>query len=142
VSDTSQTEESRRFIDLADPAEQERLSPSGIAAFLRISGIWSLDDSQALGLLGAATPTSLHEWAAENERRTLGQDAIVRISYLIGIYKALNVCHGKELADAWITLPNRNPIFAGKAPIDYMIENGLRGLATVRQLLEARCQGQ
>ena len=142
MSDTSHTERPGRSIDLADPAEQERQSPSGIAAFLRISDIWSLDDSQALGLLGAATPATLHEWAAENEGRMLGQDTITRISHLIGIYKALNVCHGKELADTWIKLPNRSPIFAGKTPVDYMIENGQRGLATVRRLLEARCQGQ
>jgi hypothetical protein len=129
-------------IDLADPAQQKRLSPSAIAAFVNIANIWLLKDTQALGLLGAATPATLLDWKTENEGRTLDQNTLTRISYLIGIYKALNICHGQELADSWVTLPNQNPIFAGKTPVGYMIENGQPGLALVRGLLDARCQGQ
>jgi hypothetical protein len=129
-------------IGLADPAQQKRLSPSAIAAFVNIVNIWSLKDTQALGLLGAATPATLLDWKTENEGSTLDQNTLTRISYLIGIYKALNICHGQELADSWVTLPNQNPIFRGKTPVGYMIENGQPGLAMVRRLLDARCQGQ
>ena len=31
-------------------------------------------------------------------------DTMLRISYLIGIFKALNILHGKALADRWVSL--------------------------------------
>jgi hypothetical protein len=128
-------------INLADPAERKRLSRSAIIGFIKMASIWSLTDAQALGLLGAATPATLHEWQVENEGRPLAQDTLTRISYLIGIFKALNICHSQNLADSWILLPNQNSIFAGETPLEFMVQNGEPGLATVRRLLEARCQG-
>ena len=89
-------------IGLADPAQQKRLSLSAIAAFINIANIWSLKDTQALGLLGAAPLATLLGWKTENEGRTLEQNTFTRISYLIGIYKALNICHGQGLADQCI----------------------------------------
>jgi hypothetical protein len=129
-------------VDLADPAEQERLSPSAIIIFIRMAKIWSLTDAQALGLIGAATPATLREWEVENEGRKLSQDTLTRISYLIGIFKALNICHGQALADSWILLPNESPIFVGGTPLEFMVQNGQPGMAMVRRLLEASCQGQ
>jgi hypothetical protein len=66
---------------------------------------------------------------------------MLRISYLIGIFKALNILHSKALADRWITLPNRNPIFRGIAPLEYMIRGGIPAIQLVRRLLDARRGG-
>jgi hypothetical protein len=129
-------------IGLTNPAKRQLLSPSAISLFIGIACRWSLKDSDALGLLGAVTPATLLEWKSENQGRTLGQEMLTRISYIVDIFKALNICHGQELADTWVKLPNQNPIFAGETPVGYMIRNGQPGLAIVRQLLEARCQGQ
>ena len=76
------------------------------------------------------------------EGRTLDEDKLMRISLLIGIFKALNLCYGQDLADSWVTLLNQNPIFAGEAPVDYMIQHGQPGMAKVRRLLDGRCAGQ
>jgi hypothetical protein len=54
------------------------------------------------------------------EGRILDEDKLMRISLLIGIFKALNICHGQKLADRWVTLQNKNILFAGEAPVDYM----------------------
>ncbi len=142
MSEANELGQIERAINLADPAEQERLSPSAITLFIKMANIWSLTDAQALGVIGVATSATLHEWAVENEGRTLAQDTLMRISYLIGIFKALNICHGQDLADSWILLPNQNPIFAGRSPLEFMVQSGQPGLATVRRLLDARCQGQ
>ena len=63
------------------------------------------------------------------------------MSYLIGIFKALRILHCEALADEWVHLPNQNPIFAGQAPLAYMIRGGLPAMQTVRRLLDARRAG-
>ena len=66
---------------------------------------------------------------------------LTRVSYLIGIFKALNVLYGEKLADEWVRLPNQNPIFAGRTPLAYMMAGGVTSLQTVRRLLDARRGG-
>ena len=64
-----------------------------------------------------------------------------RISYLVGIFKALNILHSQKLADEWVRLPNTNRIFAGRTPLEYMIRGGVPAMQTVRRLLDARRGG-
>jgi hypothetical protein len=142
MSDVSQPRAFRNHPDLSAPVEQERLSPAAIGAFVNIAKIWSLNDVQALGLLGVVTVSTFLEWKTEMEGRTLDEDTLMRISFLIGIFESLNICYGQHLADCWVTLPNQNPIFAGEVPVDYMIRHGQPGMAKVRRLLDARCVGQ
>jgi Protein of unknown function (DUF2384) len=78
----------------------------------------------------------------EPKSRTLDQDVLTRISLLVGIFKALNILYSPALADAWITLPNRNAMFRGMSPLTYMIQRGQPGMLHVRQLLDARRGGQ
>jgi hypothetical protein len=73
--------------------------------------------------------------------RVLNPDALLRISYLLGVFKALNSLHGQPLADEWISLPNSNRIFGGGTPLGYMIRGGLPAMSTVRRLLDARQAG-
>ena len=44
----------------------------------------------------------------------LDADRLTRISYLVGIFKALGVLYSDALADAWIQLPNTNRSSAGR----------------------------
>jgi hypothetical protein len=142
MSHVSRERSLKNFPNLSDPVEQKRLSPAAVGAFVNIAKTWSLKDAQALGLLGTVTVSTLLEWKTEMECRTLDEDKLMRISLLIGIFKALNICHGPDLADCWVTLLNQNPIFAGEAPVDYMIQHGRPGMERVRRLLDARCVGQ
>jgi hypothetical protein len=73
--------------------------------------------------------------------RVLDADRLTRISYLVGIFKALNILYSEALADAWVQLPNSNRIFAGRTPLDYMIKGGLPAMQTVRRLLDGRRGG-
>jgi hypothetical protein len=74
--------------------------------------------------------------------KTLGQDQLTRISLLIGIYKALNILYSQKLADAWIALPNTNPMFGGDSPLIYAKRGGIPAFLRVRQLLDARRGGR
>ena len=142
MSDASQPQAFKNYPDLSDPVEQERLSPAAAGAFANIATIWSLNDAQALGLLGVVTASTLLEWKTGMEGTTLDENTLMRISFLIGIFKALNICCGQDLAKCWVKLRNQNPIFSGEAPVDFMIQHGQSGLEQVRRLLDAQCVGQ
>lgn len=128
--------------NLADLPTRKRLSPAGLRAFLKIMSRWSVKDSDARDLLGGISSGSFYELKKEPIRRTLDQDTLTRISLLIGIFKALNILYSQRLADAWMTLPNTNPIFRGSTPLAYILRLGQPGMMTVRQLLDARRGGQ
>jgi hypothetical protein len=73
--------------------------------------------------------------------RLLDTDKLLRISYLVGIFKALNVLYSEALADAWVQRANTGRIFNGATPLGYMSKGGLPALQTVRRLLDARRGG-
>jgi hypothetical protein len=126
--------------DLEDRAERQRLSGPALKAFFNIIAKWKVRDEDARRLLGGVTNGPYYEIKRKPDRM-LDTDKLARISYLIGIYKALNILHGKRLADQWVHLPNTNPIFAGVTPLAYMMRGGLPALQTVRRLLDARRAG-
>ncbi|MGB7264919.1 MAG: MbcA/ParS/Xre antitoxin family protein [Terracidiphilus sp.] len=128
--------------NLADTATRKRLSPTGIKAFLRIMDRWGIKDNDARGLLGGMSSGSFYSLKKEPGRRALDQDTLTRISLLIGIFKALNILYSDRLADAWMTLPNSNPMFRGSTPLAYILRLGQPGMVEVRQMLDARRGGQ
>ena len=123
--------------DLSDPQERRRLSESAIKVFINIVRKWDLNETQSRGLLGGVASSTFHAWRTRPRGKQLDQDTLTRISLVIGIYKALNIYFSKPWADRWITLKNRGQLFAGTAPIDYMLRQGLPGMAEVRRLLDA-----
>ncbi|MFY9648190.1 MAG: antitoxin Xre-like helix-turn-helix domain-containing protein [Terriglobales bacterium] len=126
--------------DLSSRAVQEKLSPVAIRAFFRISSHWKLRDEDARGLIGGISNGSFYQ-LKRTPARTLDQDKLTRVSLLVGIFKALNILYSTKLADAWIQLPNSNPIFGGQTPLGYMLKGGLPSMLRVRQLLDARRGG-
>ena len=128
------------LVDITSPLERERLGPSALRAFFNIAKCWHLRDEDAMRLLGGVASSSYYAMK-KSPRRILDADTMLRISYLVGIFKALNILHGKSLADRWVTLPNRNPIFRGIPPLEYMIRGGIPAIQVVRRLLDARRGG-
>ncbi len=123
--------------DLTDPEVREKLSGSAIKAFVKIAGKWRLTESQARGLLGGIASSTFHTWKSDPNNQRLTQDTLLRISLVIGIYKALHIYFGESWADRWVTLGNRGSMFAGTAPIEYMIRQGQPGMGQVRRMLDA-----
>lgn len=126
--------------DLAARGERARLSAPALKAFFNIMKRWKVRDEDARALLGGVSNGPFYEMKRHPER-VLDTDRLTRISYLIGIFKALRILHSPRLADEWVHLPNVNPIFAGKTPLFYMMRGGLPALQTVRRLLDARRAG-
>lgn len=125
------------FIDLTLKSERERLSASALKAFFNLVDRWSIRDEDARSLLGGISNGPYYNWKKQPER-VLDVDVLTRISYLIGIFKALNILYGEKLADEWVRLPNTNRIFGGRTPLDYMMRGGVPAFQMVRRLLDAR----
>jgi uncharacterized protein (DUF2384 family) len=128
------------LVDLSAKSERERLSRSAIKAFLNIMEKWRVRDEDARALLGGMSNGPFYEMK-KNPNRTLDADTLTRLSYLVGIFKALNILYSEALADAWIQRPNANRIFGGQTPLAYMIKGGLPAMQVVRRLLDARRGG-
>ena len=131
--------------DLSSRAVQEKLSPVAIRGFFRLASHWKLRDEDARGLIGGISNGSFYQLkrgaTKTSNSKTLDQDKLTRISLLVGIFKALNILYGTKLADAWVQLPNTNPIFGGETPMAYMLKGGVPSMLRVRQLLDARRGG-
>jgi Antitoxin Xre/MbcA/ParS C-terminal toxin-binding domain len=129
------------LIDLQSKDERERLSPGALKAFFNIMERWGVRDEDARQLLGGVTNGPFYEMKKDPQGRTLDTDRLVRISYLVGIFKALNILHSEQLADEWVKLPNTNRIFRGATPLGFMLSGGVSAMQTVRRLLDARRGG-
>lgn len=129
------------LIDLTDRAERERLSDGAVRAFFNIMDKWKIPDAKARALLGGISNGAFYT-LKKGQGAVLDEDRIRRISYLVGIFKALNILYSEALADQWITRPNSNRIFGGAPALDYMLRGGLPAFQTVRRLLDARRGGR
>lgn len=126
--------------DLTSKADRERLSPSALKAFFKIAERWDIRDEDARALLGGLSNGPYYKWK-KDQNRTLDADRLTRISYLVGIFKALNILYGEQLADEWVRLANSNRIFGGQTPLAYMTAGGVPAMQIVRRLLDARRGG-
>jgi hypothetical protein len=125
-------------VDLSDKQVQKRLSPAARKAFFKIATAWKIRDEEAKQLLGGISNGTFYQLKGGEPRTPLDQDRLVRVSLMVGIFKALNILYSQKLADAWISLPNSNPMFAGDTPLAYMVKGGQPAMMRVRQLLDAR----
>jgi hypothetical protein len=110
---------------------------AGLRAFARIADLWRLSIDQQLTLLGIASRSTYFKWRKELQPR-LPRDTLERLSYLLGIYKALQLLLPEpHAADDWIHRSNNAPLFGGKPALDRMLSGNVADLYVVRQYLDA-----
>jgi uncharacterized protein (DUF2384 family) len=132
----------RKTPDLSDAKTRARLSPAAIAAFLKIVDLWDLRNDDAMALLGGVSNGKYHELKRKQRASVLSQDELTRVSYLIGIFKSLNILFSTKLANRWMQLPNTNPMFKGAAPVHLMVRLGMPAMMETRRLLDTRRGGR
>jgi hypothetical protein len=103
-------------------------------AFLSITGLWDLEIKEQLQLLCTTRATFLKWKKADHPE--LPEEKIERISYLLGIYNALQLLLPIQAADTWVKKRNKAPLFAGKSALDYMLQGRVADLYEVRQYLD------
>lgn len=117
-------------IDLADP----RTSAVAKKTFFRIMDLWGATNAQAKALLGSPSRSTFYGWK-KGEGGTLSRDAFERVSYVIGIFKALQILFADGArADAWVSKPN--DAFGGRSALDRMAAGNMSDLHAVRAYLD------
>ncbi len=113
------------------------MSLAGLKAFFNIMKAWGVNDKQAQILLGSPARSTFYNWKA-NPNVALQHDTLERISYILGIYKDLQILLQKpEAADAWVKKPNDAPLFGGQSALERMLSGNMADLYVTRQYLDA-----
>jgi hypothetical protein len=128
------------WTDLTDPDERARLTGPAVRGMVGLAKAWSLTVEQTCALLGDVSPSTWHAWV-KSPPKDLGTDRLTRVSYLMGMYSALQVLYPGPLADAWMSRPNTNALFGGQPPITVVLAGGIPAMSQVRALLDARRGG-
>lgn len=110
-------------------------------AFLRIADLWGLGVEEQLVLLGQPARSTYYRWKKGGVEQ-LPRDTLERISYLLGIYKALQILLPEpERADAWVRRRNEAPLFGGGSALERMLSGQVADLYVVRRYLDAELGG-
>ncbi len=118
------------------------VSSSLLPAIFTIFSQWHLTVTQQMTLLGLGNEKTLYNWKSQPKKAKLTRDLLERASYILGIYKSLQILLPDEaLADQWLSTPNDNPLFNGTAPLDRLLADQVVDLAEVRNFLDAERGG-
>ncbi|WBY18032.1 DUF2384 domain-containing protein (plasmid) [Erythrobacteraceae bacterium WH01K] len=120
---------------MTDATKKSRVA---LRAFFKIVELWGLNQREQLALLGQTDPFRLAQWA-EGKGPNLSRDTLERISYVLGIFQAINVLLPvPKVANEWVREPNKAPIFGGKSALDRMAAGNVSDPYVVRQYLDAQ----
>ena len=114
----------------------KKLGLVGLKAFFAIADeSWGLTTRQQRTLLGEIPESTFYEWK-KNPEREISRDTLERISYILGIYKNLELLLGdKQHAHSWVK--RTNEAFNGASALDVMLQGNVYDLARVRYYLDA-----
>ena len=119
-------------------APTETLSAPALRTFFNMADQWKLRIADQRKLLGDPPESTFYKWKRERDA-TLGRDTLERISYLLGIWQALQILFpDPDQADAWLHKPNSAPLFGGQSALERMLSGNVADLFVVRQYLDAQ----
>lgn len=114
------------------------LGAPALRAFFAIAARWKLKNAQARRLLGDPPESTFFKWKKAQEG-ALSRDTLERISYVLGIFKALEILFPDPTrADAWVHRPNAAPPFGGESALARMLSGNVADLYVVRSYLDAQ----
>lgn len=122
-----------------DQSWTELRNAVGLRQAFSIADALDLNQS-ALGAVLGTVPRSLQRWRlqAENDKRlNLSADTVERLSYLLGIWKALVILFPTpENRRLWLRNANDAPIFNGRPPMARMLSGRVADLYVLRRFLD------
>ncbi|MDE0374315.1 MAG: MbcA/ParS/Xre antitoxin family protein [Rhodospirillales bacterium] len=128
-------------VRLATATDRKELSGPALRTFFRIAAIWDLSVQEQMTLLGLTARSTFFKWK-KDPNTVLPKDTLERISYVLGVYKALQLLLPDETAaDEWVKRPNAAPPFSGRSALDRMLSGQVADLFIVRQYLDAQRGG-
>ncbi len=121
-----------------DPDVAKALLPAIFSIFKQ----WRLTGYEQMTLLGLTNEKTFYNWKKQPEKAKLSRDLLERTSYILGIYKSLEILlPDPELADQWLNTANDNPLFNGMRPKDRVLGGLVTDLAIVRDFLDQQRSG-
>ncbi|MBB6520181.1 MbcA/ParS/Xre antitoxin family protein [Pseudoteredinibacter isoporae] len=130
-----------QFANFTTEKRKEAAGPL-IRTILQIFERWKLNNSQQQALLGLHNEGTFYNWKKKPESATLTNDLLERTSYILGIWRSLQILIPEErISDTWITSPNSSSAFNGQSPLQRMLAGHIVDLAHVRQYLDAERGG-
>ena len=110
---------------------------AALRTFFNIAKAWALNAGEEQKLLGVQRST-IYSWRAGDYPARLDADTLERLSYVFGIYSALQMLFPvAERADAWVRKPNGAALFGGDSALARMLGGHVADLFQVRQYLDA-----
>ena len=120
----------------AKASNRRDLTGPALRTFFRIADAWGLKEAEQMRLLGLESRSTFQSWK-RGAVAAIPKDALERISYVLGIYKGLNVLLPKSAND-WVRKPNKSPVFAGRSALERMASGNVADLYVVRQYIDAQ----
>ena len=113
------------------------MTASGFKAALKIFDKWGCGAEQAQKILGLNRATYF-KYKKAPEAVNLSQDQLERLSYVINIHAALRVVFDNpENVYGFIKMPNHNPYFNGKTPLELISTGHFANLYEVYKRIDA-----
>lgn len=123
--------------DLSSERTRAELTGAAVEGFVRLTAIWRLTSSQAAFLLGEGSDRTWFRMKSGKWNGVLSQDALTRISALVGMYKGLHLLFSDPFADEWVRRPNTETPFHGLSPLEHMIRGGIPAMLETRGYIDA-----
>lgn len=113
----------------------------GLRTAIKIMENWEANQAQIANILRVSASTIARAKASQQHAFNLDADQLDRISYVLNIHASLRTLfENQENVRGFMAMPNHNPFFNGRAPLDIMADgrfanlyetfrhiNGLRG---------------
>ena len=123
---------------LPETLPADELGGPALRSFFGLAERWHLRIADQRKLLGDPPESTFYKWKRQ-QNGAPGRDTIERISYLLGIWKNLQILFPDTAqADAWLHKPNQAPLFGGHSALQRMLSGNVADLYVVRQYLDAQ----
>ncbi|GGY30855.1 hypothetical protein GCM10008098_25610 [Rhodanobacter panaciterrae] len=123
---------------LPETAPAGELGGPALRAFFRLAEHWKLRIADQRKLLGDPPESTFYKWKRQQDGAP-SRDTIERISYLLGIWKSLQILFPDPAqADVWLNKPNQASLFGGHSALERMLSGNVADLYVVRQYLDAQ----
>lgn len=105
--------------------------------FFNLMEHWGCTAEEQRALLGSIGNTTFYKYKQLPNVR-LPHDMLERISYLMGIHKALSIIfsNNKDRVYKWVSSPNTAAPFNGQTALKYMLVGRVMDIADVRRYLD------
>ena len=122
---------------VGDPSSSALLG-AGLRTFFLLAEEWQLSEAEQAILLGSPTISELERWRC-GEILSASGETLERISYLLGIYKAIHtILPVPARANGWLRAANSAPEFGGHSALDRLLGGDIADFRSILAYLDAQ----